>query len=170
MYIEGKYWSNYIGDTDDSLTLVEYLADKRSKEISLGEIFADIGLDKLNGDFHKADEPLTVVLKNAESDYDEPYAEFYYAIDIITDLAAIMLECKVNGSVNLCELFGDDLEAAEPAVCITAAPQEHEMINKALADFAAAPLEYDLSEMCPEEDMMEMAALCEELRKELYGE
>ena len=31
MYIEDKYWNNYIGDTDDSLTLVTYLADKNKK-------------------------------------------------------------------------------------------------------------------------------------------
>lgn len=168
MYIEGKYWNNYIGDTDDSLTLIAYLADKNKETISVGEIFSDIGLDKLNGDFRKHDEPLTVVLHNTRSDYEEPYMEFYYAIDLITDLAALLLECKVSGSVNLCELFGDDLDTAVPDVCITATSEEHELINKALADFVSAPLAYDLSDMCPEEDMLEMSALCEELRKELY--
>lgn len=168
MYIEDKYWNNYIGDTDDSLTLVTYLADKNKEEISVGEIFSDIGLDKLNGDFRKHDDPLTVVLQNTRSDYEEPYMEFYYAIDLITDLAALLLECKVSGSVNLCELFGDDVEAVVPDIRITATPEEHKLINKALADFVSAPLAYDLSDMCPEEDMLEMSALCEELRKELY--
>ena len=168
MYIEDKYWNNYIGDTDDSLTLVTYLADKNKEEISVGEIFSDIGLDKLNGDFRKHDDPLTVVLQNTRSDYEEPYIEFYYAIDLITDLAALLLEGKVSGSVNLCELFGDDVETAVPDIRITATPEEHELINKALADFVSAPLAYDLSDMCPEEDMLEMLALCEELRKELY--
>ena len=51
MYIEGKYWNHYIGDTDDSLTLAAYLTDKGKREISLAEIFSDIGLDKLKGDF-----------------------------------------------------------------------------------------------------------------------
>lgn len=170
MYIENKYWNNYIGDTDDSLTLVEYLADKRKEEISLGEIFSDIGLDKLNGDFREHDEPLTVILKNMESDYEEPYVEFYYAIDLITDLAALLLECKINGSVNLCELSGDDLETTTPDVRISATPDEHKLVNDVLADFVSAPLEYDLSEMCPEEDMLEMAEICKELKTELYGE
>ena len=168
MYIENKYWNNYIGDTDDSLTLIEYLADKHKEEISLGEIFSDIGLDKLNGDFREHDDPLTVVLKNISSDYEEPYIEFYYAIDLITDLAALMLECKVSGSVNLCELAGEVLETAVPDICITATSKEHKQMNQALADFVSSPLDYDLSEMCPEEDMLEMAELCEELRKELY--
>ncbi len=170
MYIANKYWNHYIGDTDDSLTLVEYLADKRKEEISLGEIFSDIGLDKLNGDFRQHDEPLTVILANMESDYDEPSAEFYYAINLISDLAALLLECKVNGSVNLCELFGEDLDTDVPDICITATPEEHTLLNKALMDFVSEPLTYDLSEMVPEEDVLETAAICEELRKELYGQ
>lgn len=169
MYIENKYWNNYIGDTDDSLTLVEYLAGKEKEEISLGEIFSEIGLDKLNGDFRKHDDPLTVVFSNGESEYEEPYIEFYYAIDLITDLAALLLECKVSGSVNLCELFGGDLETAVPDIRITATPEKHELMNKALKDFVSDPLAYDLSEMCSEDEMSEMAAVCEELRKELYG-
>ena len=170
MYIADKYWNNYIGDSDDSLTLVEYLADKQKKEISLGEIFSDIGLDRLNGDFRRSDESLTAVLTNMESDYDEPEAEFYYAIDIIMDLAALLLECKVSGSVNLCELSGEELDTPAPDIHITATSEEHELINKALTDFVSEPLAYDLSEMCQEEDMMEMAEICEELRNELYGE
>ena len=51
MYITGTYWENYIGDTDDSLTLVEYLAGKRKEEISIQEIFSDFGLDRLQGEF-----------------------------------------------------------------------------------------------------------------------
>ncbi|MCH5267193.1 MAG: hypothetical protein J1E62_02515 [Lachnospiraceae bacterium] len=164
MYIEEKYWNDYIGGTDDSLTLVEYLAGKQKKEISLGEIFADTGLDKLDGDFRTTDSGLEYTDKNGME------FDFYYAIDLITDLAALILECRVNGSVNLCELFGDDLETDTPNVCITATPEEHELINETLKDFVSSPLEYDLSEMCDEEDMREMAEICESLRKELYEE
>lgn len=35
IYIENKYWNHYIGDTDDSLTLVEYLAEKQREEMPL---------------------------------------------------------------------------------------------------------------------------------------
>lgn len=169
MYISDKYWNNYIGDTDDSLTLVEYLADKNKDKITLKEIFSDIGLDKLDGDFRQHSDPLTVVLTNMESDYEEPYVEFYYAIDIITDLAALLLECKMNGKVNLYELFGGDLETTAPNVEIIAAPEEHKMMKKALMDFISAPLDYDLCEMCPDEEMLELAKICEDLTEELYG-
>lgn len=54
MYIE-KYWGNYIGGTDDSLTLLQYLMETRQNEISLHKIFADTGLDQLNWDFRKTD-------------------------------------------------------------------------------------------------------------------
>lgn len=50
MYIE-KYWGNYIGGTDDSLTLLEYLADKQKAEIPLSEIFEDTGLKKTQWGF-----------------------------------------------------------------------------------------------------------------------
>lgn len=165
MYIADKYWLNYIGDTDDSLTLVDYLDDKRKKnplknEISVNEIFAATGLDQLHGDFRQADS-FSVTVGEWEM-------EFYYAIDLITDLAAILLECKVNGSVMLNELSNND--DYNHKVCITATPEEHKLINEVLKDFAASPLTYNLSEMCPEEDMLEMAKICEELRKELYGD
>lgn len=37
-------------------------------------------------------------------------------------------------------------------------------------DFIADPMAYDLGEMVGEEDMMEMAEVCENLRKELMGD
>ena len=162
MYIEDKYWNNYIGDTDDSLTLVEYLATKQKKESSVGEIFEDFELDTLNGNFKNQETSLMFVDS-------WKYMEICYAIDLIIDLAALLLECKVNKIVNLCELFGGDLEEITiPDVSITATSKEHEIINKVLMDFVAEPLTYDLNEMVPKKDMLEMAAVCKNLRKELY--
>ena len=164
MYIENKYWNNYIGDSDDSLTLAAYLMDKRRETISLAEIFSDLGLHKLNGNFRRHDDPITVTLKNKENE--EYYAELYYPIDIITDLAAILLECKKSGSVDLNELLGDDLKPV--IICLVSTPEEEDIIKNGLADFGMHPLEYDLSEMCPEEDMLRMAEICKSLAKELF--
>ena len=157
MYIE-KYWGNYIGGTDDSLTLVEYLENKRKTEISLSEIFADTGLDKLNGDFRRTEPELEYV------DSEGREYPFYYAIDLVTDLAALMLEGKVNGGVSLAQLSGN---GEGSVVCILSTPEEKAVIHEALADFAENPLAYDLSEMAPDEDMREMAQECEKLRGEL---
>lgn len=163
MYIAEKYWKNYIGDTDDSLTLVEHLVGKQKEEIPLSEIFADFGLNQLHGDFRNPDVPL--VYTDSEG-WETP---IYYAIDLIADLAALLLECRASGTIDLCELSGlDPEEIAVPKIRITATQEEHDLMKQTLMDFASDPLSYDLSDMCPEEDMKEMAGLCEELRQELY--
>ena len=164
IYIKGNYWGNYIGETDDSLTLVEYLAGKEKKEISLREIFSDFGLDKLQGDFRHPEISLSTTVHPEGWEI-----SMAYVIDFITDLAALLLECKINGRIDLCDLIGEDLETSVWEVCITATSEEHRLINQTLQDFAAHPLEYDLSEMCQEESMLEMAEVCERMRKELYG-
>ena len=157
MYIE-KYWGNYIGGTDDSLNLLEYFTDKQKSELSLSEIFADIGLDKLDWDFHETD--VELVYKSRDSfEY-----EFHYAIDVVTDLAAMMLECMLNGSISLRELLDDE---SELTVRITFTEEEKAAMNKALTDFVTDPMAYDLHEMVPDDTMLEMAMDCENLRKEL---
>ena len=85
---------------------------------------------------------------------------------MVTDLAAILLECSVSGSVNLQDL--DEYNTPSRRIRITATPEEHDAMNKALADFAQNPLEYDLSEMMNDEEIQEMAREVEALRKELY--
>lgn len=156
MYIE-KYLDNYICGSDDSLTFLEYMEGKQKKVIAVGEIILETGLDKLNS-FQNTNYPLSVPI-------DEFEAEIHYAITLITDLAALMLECKINGSVNISEILEDDMECE---ISISATVKEHEWMNKALMDFTAEPLAYDLCEMMDEKDMLEMAQVCEEIRKELY--
>lgn len=156
MYIE-KYWGNYVGGSDDSLVLLEYLEGKETKQIIVKEIFEETGLNNLSS-FRNTDYPLEVPIDGFE-------AEIHYAITLITDLAVLMLECKVNGSVNISDLLDDDMECV---ISITATEQEHELINKALMDFTAEPLTYDLCEMVGEEEIVEMSQVCEEIRKELY--
>ena len=159
MYIK-KYWGNFIGGSDDSLNLVAFLEDQKQEEIPLNEIFAKIGLDKQNWDFHQTVE----YLEFTHSDGVE--MDFHFAIDVVTDLAAILLECSVSGSVNLQDL--DEYNTPARRIRITATPEEHDAMNKALADFVHAPLEYDLSEMMDNEEIQEMARDVEALRKELY--
>ncbi len=159
MYIK-KYWGNFIGGSDDSLTLVEFLVDQKKEEIPLGEIFAKIGLDKQNWDFRQTVE----YLEFTHSDGVE--MDFHFAIDVVTDLAAILLECSVSGSVNLQDL--DEYNTPARHIRITATAEEHDAMDRALADFAQNPLEYDLSEMMDDEEIQEMARDVEALRKELY--
>ena len=159
MYIK-KYWGNFIGGSDDSLNLVAFLEDQKKEEIPLSEIFAKIGLDKQNWDFHQTVE----YLEFTHSDGVE--MDFHFAIDVVTDLAAILLECSVSGGVNLQDL--DEYNTPSRRIRITATAEEHDAMNKALADFAQNPLEYDLSEMMDEDETEEMAGIVESLRKDLY--
>ena len=159
MYIK-KYWGNFIGGSDDSLNLVAFLEDQKKEEIPLSEIFAKIGLDKQNWDFRQTVEYLEFTHSNGVE------MDFHFAIDVVTDLAAILLECSVSGSVNLQDL--DEYNTPARRVRITATPEEHDAMNKALADFVHAPLEYDLSEMMGEDEITDMAYQVEMLRKELY--
>ena len=159
MYIK-KYWGNFIGGSDDSLNLVAFLEDQKKEEIPLSEIFAKIGLDKQNWDFRQTVE----YLEFTHSDGVE--MDFHETVDVVTDLAAILLECSVSGSVNLQDL--DEYNTPARRIRITVTPEEHDAMNKALADFAQNPLEYDLSEMMDNEEIQEMARDVEALRKELY--
>ena len=159
MYIK-KYWGNFIGGSDDSLNLVAFLEDQKKEEISLSEIFAKIGLDKQNWDFHNTVEYLEFTHSNGVE------IDFHFAIDVITDLAAILLECSVSGSVNLQDL--DEYNIPARLIRITATSEEHDAMNKTLADFAQNPMEYDLHEMMDDEEIQEMARDVEALRKELY--
>ena len=79
MYI-GKYWGNFIGGSDDSLNLVAFLEDQKKEEIPLSEIFAKIGLDKQNWDFHQTVEYLEFTHSNGVE------IDFHFAIDVVTDL------------------------------------------------------------------------------------
>ena len=159
MYIK-KYWGNFIGGSDDSLNLVAFLEDLKKEEIPLSEIFAKIGLNKQNWDFRQTVEYLEFTHSNGVE------MDFHFAIDVVTDLAAILLECSVSGSVNLQDL--DEYNTPARRIRITATPEEHDAMNKALADFAQNPLEYDLHEMMDDEEIQEMARDVEALRKELY--
>ena len=158
MYIT-KYWGDFIGGSDDSLSLIEFLEDLNKEEISLKEIFTGIGLDRQNMDFRQTVDNL----KFTNSIRLEIY--FNYAIDIVTDLAAILLECKNNGHVNIGELYGNEDEQNR-FIRVVATEEEYTSIKVALEDFVKDPKSYDLYEMIGD-DIIEMAEIVKELRKEL---
>ena len=139
MYIE-KYWGDFIGGSDDSLNIVAFLEDCRKEEITLTEIFIKIGLDKQNWDFRQTANPLEF-RHSIGLDMD-----FHFAIDVITDLAAILLECHISGSVNLRDL-SDNEDISSRQIRVTAMEEEHSSVNYALMHFTQNPKTYDLYEM-----------------------
>lgn len=158
MYIT-KYWRDFIGGSDDSLSLVDFLDDLNKEEITLKEIFTGIGLDRQNMDFRQTIENLGFINSNGLE------IDFNYAIDIVTDLAAILLECKISGYVNLRELY-DNEDAQNRCIRIVATEEEYTGIKAALEDFVKNSKSYDLYEMIGD-DIIEMAEIVKELRKGL---
>ena len=98
MYIENKYWNNYIGDSDDSLNLIAFLEDQAGNTISFSEILKQLGIHKQGENFRITVSPLGFTNSIGI------YVDFHFAIDVLIDLAAILLECKVNGDVDLHDL------------------------------------------------------------------
>nr|WP_315035049.1 imm68 putative immunity domain-containing protein [uncultured Lachnoanaerobaculum sp.] len=158
MYI-AKYLGDFIGGSDDSLSLVEFLDGLNKEEITLKEIFTGIGLDRQNMDFRQTVDNL----KFTNSIRLEVY--FNYAIDIVTDLAAILLECKNNGHINIGELYGNEDEQNR-FIRVVATEEEYTAIKVALEDFVKDPKTYDLYEMIGD-DIIEMSEIVKELRQEL---
>ena len=161
MYIENKYWNNYIGDTDDSLNLIAFLEDQDSNEISFSEILEMTGLHKQGNNFRKTVGHLGFTNSMGI------YVDFHFAIDVITDLAAILLECKVSGNVDLHEL--EPFDTSSRIINIIATEEDYKLLDSILADFSDNPLEYDLCELVPQEDMLEMSEICGSLRQELLS-
>lgn len=158
MYIS-KYWGDFIGGSDDSLSLVEFLEGLDKEEITLKEIFTGIGLDRQNMDFRQTVKNLGFINSIGLE------IDFHYAIDIVTDLAAILLECKNRGHVNLGELY-DNEDTQNRCIQVIATEKEYTAIKDALEDFVKNPKSYDLYEMIGD-DIIEMAEIVKELRKEL---
>ena len=158
MYIT-KYWGDFIGGSDDSLSLIEFLEDLNKEEITLKEIFTGIGLDRQNMDFRQTVENLEFTNSMGLE------IDFHFAIDIVTDIAAILLECKTTGHVNLRELYDNEYEQNR-CIRVVATEEEYTGIKDALEDFIKDPKSYDLYEMIGD-DIIEMAEIVKELRKEL---
>ena len=158
MYI-AKYWGDFIGGSDDSLSLVEFLEGLDKEEITLKEIFTGIGLDRQNMDFRQTVGNLRFINSIGLE------IDFHYAIDIVTDLAAILLECRITGHLNLRELYNNE-DTQNRCIQVIATEKEYTAIKDALEDFVKNPKSYDLYEMIGD-DIIEMAEIVKELRKEL---
>lgn len=160
MFIE-KWWGVFFGGTDDTCTLMDYFNKDSTLEYTLAQIFRDFNLSMQA-------KPDGFRLTEAVGCFDEDGIDQHdicMAIDLITDLAVIVLECFHSGSVEIASL--DDSCQNQKEIVIRADKDELSYLINILRDFAENPLEYDLAEMCPEEDMKEMANQCKEVIREL---
>lgn len=157
MYIE-KYWENSVGGSDDTMTFMDYLEYKQKSELTISEILEETGLSELKGNYRQTDVPLQVEIEEGLE------AEMHYAIDIVAVLAALILECKVNGYVNLQDL---DSTKDEFHIKLLATEDELNLFTEALKDYVDNSEEYDIVEMMTEDELHDVLAGCDSLRREL---
>lgn len=165
LYIE-RWWNKYVGGTDDTCSLIDYLTDRGFRhgmpvEIQLKTILQDFQLTA------------TREMEDIRQTTDVYYAfgegfrlDIHCAINLLMDVAAILLECQKNGQIRVMDL--DNTHKEEAAIITIKAEQEDVMLLKNwMADFIQQPLRYDLAEFCSEEEMREIATQCQAIVAEL---
>ncbi|MED0894404.1 imm68 putative immunity domain-containing protein [Aneurinibacillus migulanus] len=165
MYIE-RWWGEYIGGTDDTYTLIDYFV---SREFEL-DIPAEINVKNILRDFQLTNAWEIKDLRQTKDIYfinDNGHRhDIGCAINLLMDVTAIILECQKNGKVHLTDLDGGIMDK-DAVISLKAEKEELALLKKMLGDFIHHPLSYDLAELCPEDDMSEIAKQCKEIMTEL---
>jgi hypothetical protein len=161
MYID-KWWGRFIGGTDDALLLGDYLEARVDVPVSLREILESLHLwEPLAGGLTGDADPYFI----ANTERPEPYFEPHFDLvaDVVTDLAAIVLECMKNGGVELGDLFGSKAGRVE----ITVVPDSFRRLLDGLDAFIAAPAAFGINDFLSEKELAEFVTDCREIRDEL---
>ena len=164
VYIE-RWWGEYIGGTDDTYSLMDYLTERgfqqdRPVEIELTTIMQDFRLTMARG-IEDIRQTIDVYYTFEEGFH----ADIGCAVNLLMDVTAILVECQKNGQVCLMELVGTN---QKEAVIIVKAGQEALLLLKnRMEDFIQHPLKYDLADFCPEDEMHTIAEQCKEMITEL---
>ena len=150
---------NYIGGTEDTLLLIDYLGKQTESNLVLCKILSDIHLDTLlekgfvgNGDVY-------FVETGSHSTY------FDFAINVVIDLSAILLENLKNSHVDMNLLDGDGKYSNKFA--ISASLEDAELLIKTLDKFIIAPHNYELTEPLSEKSLQKLIADCKEISNRL---
>lgn len=160
MYID-KYWADELKGSDDNIKFIDFLLDLDVEEVSLHEIFAKIGLDRLEWDFHDTEDiPLGYVANDGFK------VDFDLGIALVLHLAAILLEHRVNGHVRLSDL--DSEVDSDRILRITLTSDENDALHEVLRDFVAHPTSYDLARYFNDDELDDFVAKVEMIRKELF--
>lgn len=159
-----KWWGNMVGDTDDSLCLIDYFELKKCNRISLSTILHELMLDKyLREATLQESKDMHFVINFPDGQCME--ANFDISIDPVIDLCALLVEQIHSGTISTIEL---DPSSKHPVVFSIEIEKEHlKLLIDELTHFSQNPLSYDLAEMVPEDDMLELAGMCREIVEEL---
>ncbi|MEK5487374.1 imm68 putative immunity domain-containing protein [Lysinibacillus sp. FSL M8-0355] len=168
MYIE-RWWGEYIGGTDDTCTLIDYLANREFKM----EIPAEINVKNMLQDFQLKNAWEIKDLRQTKDIYfisDNGYRQdIGCAINLLMDVSAIIVECQKNGKVCLPDLGGGIMDK-NAVISLKVEKEELALLRGILEDFIHHSYSYDLEEFCPEDDMREIAKQCKEINTELIGQ
>ncbi|ANE03297.1 imm68 putative immunity domain-containing protein [Corynebacterium crudilactis] len=139
------YWAPHFGSTDEASALVSYLAQATSDPIEVHALFADLGLDRLSGNYT-----------------DTELDGFGDAFLVVAALSVLIAENKAAGAIDLGQLGG-----AQKTVRLHMDSKENTQINTALKYFALSPEDHAAAERFDEDDLTELADLSEQLRGQL---
>ena len=160
MYID-KWWYVYIGGSDESCTLIDYLKKDDVMVYPLSKIFKDFNL------YHQMQQESFRDTQDVLF-YDEDgvhHNDINIVINLIADLSAILLESLVNTEVSLKAL--DKYVKQDKKIKLIPTEEEFNCLIDVLEDFSISYMEYDLAQFCDEGEMQEMAAHCSEICQEL---
>ena len=164
-----KWWGSFVGGTDDSLRLITYFENKKYGRVPLSTVLHDLMLDKYLGktSLQKSKELFfTMILPDGST----MEVGFDISIDPVIDLCAVLVEQTHLGVINTLDLYS----SADYAVAFSIAVEKQplKLLTDELNHFCLEPLSYDLADMVPEDDMMELAKICREIVDQLdsfYG-
>lgn len=95
MYID-KWWNDSVGGTDDSMLLIDYFNEKNKKNVTFNEIVTDLHMDDVLGK-----QPVYEFERGFYYGSEDRHYDFDINADVIIDLAALLLQCLVEGSVTM---------------------------------------------------------------------
>jgi len=161
MYID-KWWGDYIGGSDDALSLLDYLEQAEETELSLGDVLRELGFEELlrDGDL-KSGGAIGFASRSEDGAFRQ---DIQIACSAFIDLAAIVLESQRSGSVDL-----QDLDPDRPSrkLQIRLTEADRQLLRSELLQFAAAPADYELADYIDEADLTQLVAQVQEIAEQL---
>lgn len=152
MFID-QYWGEVSAAAQhDAQALVDYLGSKSEEIVAVADIFSDLGLTDLAGNFTGGE---------LDAGPDSGPAHFSYTYNPVLVLAVLLLESKKVGRFNLARVGGKQ----DRMMRIDADPKTHTQITTALKYFALSPEDHEAAQSY--EEPYDVADLSEELRGKL---
>lgn len=153
-----------IGDSDDSLSLIDYFENRKYETVKLSTVLRELMLDRYlgKGSLQQSKE-MFFVMTHADGRSTEK--AFMISINPVIDLCAVLVECIHAGRVGTKDLIPS---SNNPVIIkIDIEKEDLTLLINELDLFCTRPLSYDLFDFVPEDDMLELAGMCKEILVQL---